>query len=385
MQEFYKKSLLGFLVLLAASVLIAYLCLQRSYLDAPLLPGQDSPIPWRALPNSDADRGGKSRVQIQDDPQRLRFDLNVATSVDYPFAAVDLAFQDHHRKPVHADLSRYSSVSLLVKCSPANTLMLSVPTFDSRVSRRDNIVSYRTPSAYFSCNESGAHVELDLTRMETPQWWFDMFKLDLSRQAYKLDQVPRIEIGTTFQSPRNTLSRVEIEVLELHGRDRRYLIFGGVLLALAWSGFGLWFFRKHSQALISDVKNKLQKDLPFVAYQQLSLEPHRDKEKTAILRLIATHYAKPDLDLDGVVSETGVNRNKINDILKSELGFTFSGYLNKLRLTEAARLLAEKDSATVAEIAYSVGYSNVSYFNKLFKEEYGCTPKAFRSACTPAE
>ncbi|WP_157200825.1 AraC family transcriptional regulator [Massilia sp. Root351] len=38
----------------------------------------------------------------------------------------------------------------------------------------------------------------------------------------------------------------------------------------------------------------------------------------------------------------------------------------------------------MAEIAYSVGYANVSYFNKLFKEEYGCTPKAFRSLATPA-
>ena len=302
MQEFYKKSLLGFLALLAASVIIAYLCLQRSYLDAPLLPRQDSPIPWRALPNSDASLGGKSSVQIHDDPQRLRFDLNVATDVAYPSAAVDLAFQDRHRRPLHADLSHYSSASLLVKCSPANTLTLSVPTFDSRVSKRGDLLSYRTPAAYFSCNENGAHVELDLTRMETPQWWFDMFKLDLSRQAYKLDQVPRIEIGTTFQSPRNTPSRVEIEMLELHGRDRRYLVFAGVLLSLAWSGFGLWFFRKHSQALVSDVKNKLQKDLPFVAYQQLSLEPHRDKEKTAILRLIATRYAQPELDLESGVA-----------------------------------------------------------------------------------
>lgn len=49
-----------------------------------------------------------------------------------------------------------------------------------------------------------------------------------------------------------------------------------------------------------------------------------------------------------------------------------TAYLNKLRLTEAARLLAEKDTASVSEIAYSVGYGSVSYFNKLFKEEYRC-------------
>jgi len=74
----------------------------------------------------------------------------------------------------------------------------------------------------------------------------------------------------------------------------------------------------------------------------------------------------------------GVNRTKINDILKEELGLTFSTYLNKLRLTEAARLLSENEEANVSEIAYSVGYNNASYFNKLFKAEYGCVPKTFK-------
>jgi AraC-like DNA-binding protein len=45
-------------------------------------------------------------------------------------------------------------------------------------------------------------------------------------------------------------------------------------------------------------------------------------------------------------------------------------------------LLTDKDGKPIAEIAYAVGYANVSYFNKLFKEEYGCTPKAFRSLAT---
>jgi AraC-like DNA-binding protein len=133
--------------------------------------------------------------------------------------------------------------------------------------------------------------------------------------------------------------------------------------------------------LTKDVRGRLQKDLPFVAYQQLSLEPHRDREKTAVLPFIGSKYADPALELDTVVEQTGVNRTKVGELLKTELGYTFSGYVNKLRLTEAARLLAEKESAAVAEIAYSVGYGNVSYFNKLFKEEYGCTPKAFRDAC----
>jgi AraC-like DNA-binding protein len=65
-----------------------------------------------------------------------------------------------------------------------------------------------------------------------------------------------------------------------------------------------------------------------------------------------------------------------------ELGMTFTSYLKKLRLTEAARLLTEKAGATVTEIGYSVGYPNPPYFNKLFKKEYGCTPKVFRKLAT---
>jgi AraC-like DNA-binding protein len=117
-------------------------------------------------------------------------------------------------------------------------------------------------------------------------------------------------------------------------------------------------------AFANDLHARMQKDLPLVAYQHLALEPHREKEKSAILRLLATRYADPELDLETVVSETGVNRNKVNDILKAEMGYTFTGYLNKLRLTEASRLLLANSSATIAEIAYSVGYKHSSYFNK---------------------
>jgi AraC-like DNA-binding protein len=381
MHEFFKQALVRFICLLSASVLVGYSCIDRSYLSAALLPAQEASIPWQMHGNTDAARGGQSSVQIGGDKGSLSFTLRVSKAVEYPLAAAELLFRDRDGRPAHADLSRYSSIAFHVRCSPANTLTFSVPTFDKKVSRRGDLLSYRSPAAFFSCSENRKLVELDLTRLETPQWWFQMFNLELSRQEYKLDQVPKIAFGNTFQSPDNIPATVVITDLVLKGRDDRYLFLLVFLLISGWGSFGIWFFRKHARALIEDVKGKLQKDLPFVAYQQLSLEPHRDKEKATVLGFIGANYSKADLDLDRVVERTGVNRSKINDILKSELGFTFSGYLNKLRLTEAARLLSEKSTATIAEIAYSVGYGNVSYFNKLFKEEYGCPPKAFRTAC----
>ena len=333
-------------------------------------PGE--PASGRPGPTSE---GGGLRQMFARNPMHIRDVLPTEAEGD---ALLDMLFDDGHGKQVWHDLTRYATTSFIVKCVPANTLTLTIPTFDPTTSRRDDMLSYRIMSAFFKCNEKPSRVVIDLTRMETQQWWFDMFKTDLSSHHYRLDQVPKFAFGSTLQSPMNTHSEVEIRELQLNGRDYRYPIVTAIILVIGWSIFGVWFFRAHTRALVAHLNSRMQRDLPLIAYQQLSMEPHRDKEKAAILRHMAMHYTNPDIDVESVAREVGVTRGKINDVLKNEFGFTFSGYLNKLRLTEAARLLAEKDSATVAEIAYSVGYSNVSYFNKLFKEEYGSTPKAFR-------
>jgi AraC-like DNA-binding protein len=277
------------------------------------------------------------------------------------------------------DLSKYSTVTFLAKCAPANSLMLNIVTVDKSVTKRGVKQTHLPVMTYFSCNEKGTPVSLDLTRLAIAGWWHEIEHVDIARQSYKLDHVTKWEFGASQYSPRDLDSHVEISGLTLHGRDDRYLVALGAILVIGWTAFGIWFFRAQSRALIAKLDSRLEKDLSFVAYRQLTVEPFEDKEKAAILRFIATHYADSGLDLEGVAAGTGANRNKINEVLKAELGMTFTSYLRKLRLTEAARLLTDKAAATVAEIAHSVGYANSSYFNKLFKEEYGCTAKEFRN------
>jgi len=84
------------------------------------------------------------------------------------------------------------------------------------------------------------------------------------------------------------------------------------------------------------------------------------------------------MSLELAVTRLGINRTKINELLRDELDTTFNAYLKKLRLTEAARLLC-RDDTDVADVPRLVGYRNVPYFNTLFKNEYGCTPKTFKS------
>jgi len=386
MQDFFKKALLGFVALVVASALLAWFCVHQSYPTISLLPLDRGELPWRLATTVDSGWGGTSTIRVQDSKrQSLRLDLRVTDASNYPFVSAELLFEDGKGKMDTVDLSRYSTVTFLAKCTPANTLIFSLATFDERLSKPGQFLTYPSPMTYFSCNEEGVPVTLDMTQLTIPIWWFYKLKLDLTRQSYNRGRVAKFIFGVSSQSPRNRDSQVEISQMTLHGRDRRYIVGLAVALVAGLCAFALWFFRAHSRALATHLESQLKKDLQFVAYRQSTLEPFKDREKAALLRFIATNYTDPDLRLEGVVAGAGVSRNKINEVLKSELGMTFTAYLNKLRLTEAARWLTEQSDATVAEIAYSVGYANVSYFNKLFKEEYGCTPKMFRGLAPRSE
>lgn len=380
MQDFYKRALIALLLLVLADALMAGLFMYGSYPTFSLLPARRDGALWHYRTFSDQTMGGASTVRL--DPrnrERLRFDFHLKKVAIYPYASSELVLEDKNGRQAHLDWSKYTTITFLAKCSPANTMTLVISTFDAKISTKGKAETYRSPGTYFSCNEQGVPVSLDMTRFTLPEWWFDQMKLDLSDQGYTLDGVSKVVFGTSPYSPRDTDSYLEVSELTLRGRDTRYLFALAVAMLASWLGFGLWFVRGHARALLAGLDTQMKKDLPLVAYRQLTLEPYKDKEKASILRFIATNYTDPGLDLEGVVAGTGANRNKVNEVLKAELGMTFTSYLNKLRLTEAARLLAENNSAAVAEIAYSVGYANVSYFNRLFKDEYGCTPKAFRS------
>ena len=377
MIDLYKKAFITFILFSLFSLVITYVSLERLYLDNQLLPTEKASIKWKAKARTDAEEGGESSTIINDDKYSLDVDFNVKSNTQYPYASISLIFQDEKGKQRFVDLSRYQSISFTVKCAPNNVLLFAAYTVEKTITKLDDIDTYRTPTTFFSCEEKWKKIHIDITTMKAPQWWLDKFGLELSKQAYKLDKVPRLSIGTTHQSPMNTDANIQVNDLTLHGYDWRYLIALVIALLTLWLGFIFWFFKEHTNAKINDVKEKIYKDRPLIAYQKLSLEPQKDKDKAAILRFMATEYANPDLNLDLTITKLGVSRTKINDVLKEELGFTFTAYLNKLRLTEAARLLSSKEVANVAEIAYFVGYKNVTYFNKLFKNSFGCTPKEF--------
>lgn len=91
-----------------------------------------------------------------------------------------------------------------------------------------------------------------------------------------------------------------------------------------------------------------------------------------------THYQK-DISLEDLSRHVGMTEVSFSRFIKKRTGKTFVDSLNEIRLGHASRLLIDT-TETVAEIAYKCGFNNLSYFNRVFKNRKGCTPKSFRES-----
>ena len=86
-----------------------------------------------------------------------------------------------------------------------------------------------------------------------------------------------------------------------------------------------------------------------------------------------------DITLEDMSSLLGFDRSYFCRIFKLATGATFTEYLNFVRICKAEKLLATT-SATVLDISADVGFSSVSYFNRIFKKYKNSSPSIYRSA-----
>lgn len=78
-----------------------------------------------------------------------------------------------------------------------------------------------------------------------------------------------------------------------------------------------------------------------------------------------------------VAEVVGLSPAYFSKLFKDETGMTFTNYLTKLRMQEAARLI-QKTSMRINEIAERMGYANLAYFSTVFRKYYEINPFEYR-------
>ena len=90
-------------------------------------------------------------------------------------------------------------------------------------------------------------------------------------------------------------------------------------------------------------------------------------------------HSHRQIELEDVAAQAGISPFHFLRLFSSVLGVTPHQYLVRSRLRHAARLLA-RDERTVTDIAYDVGFADLSNFVRTFHRAAGVSPLKFRQA-----
>jgi two-component system response regulator YesN len=96
-----------------------------------------------------------------------------------------------------------------------------------------------------------------------------------------------------------------------------------------------------------------------------------------VLEYINDNIRDSSLLLGDIAKKFHISISHLSKHIKNYTGITFTEYITKKRMEEAASLLLKSDQ-TIIEISEYVGYNDYFYFNKVFKRYFGITPSKYR-------
>lgn len=85
--------------------------------------------------------------------------------------------------------------------------------------------------------------------------------------------------------------------------------------------------------------------------------------------------------VNAIAEKLNISPGYLSNLLKVESGKTALEHIHIYLISEAKNRLIGKDQ-NVSEIAYALGFENLSYFSRLFKKEVGVSPNSFKKQMT---
>jgi signal transduction histidine kinase/DNA-binding response OmpR family regulator len=139
------------------------------------------------------------------------------------------------------------------------------------------------------------------------------------------------------------------------------------------------------EILQSRINNLLTQRLRLRDYYRKDVSLLSDKEKLPTLdeqflekahNYIEKNLLNAKFSIETLAAEMNMSRSQLHRKLAAIAGQSTSEFIRNVRLRKAAFLLSNQQGG-VSEVAFEVGFDNLSYFTRSFKEVYNCTPSEF--------
>jgi signal transduction histidine kinase/DNA-binding response OmpR family regulator/ligand-binding sensor domain-containing protein len=112
--------------------------------------------------------------------------------------------------------------------------------------------------------------------------------------------------------------------------------------------------------------------------EELQLGNKDQQFMNKLIEAVDKYLDDPELSVEKLGSEVGLTRTALYRKMMALTGQKPTEFIRTIRLKKAAEMI-KRDTASISEIAYSVGFNNPSYFSETFKKEFGVSPKEYKS------
>lgn len=139
----------------------------------------------------------------------------------------------------------------------------------------------------------------------------------------------------------------------------------------------VFLYRKKKQEIRIESRTNLSNQ-NLVQYLTIPESPAMEKvhpvfDKT---RAYIDRNLTETIKLEDLASEMAVSLRQLQRIFQSELNTTPKAFIITYKLEKAAKML-KNERLTVSEVSFMLGFSNPSYFSRVFKKYFGIPPTSF--------
>lgn len=122
------------------------------------------------------------------------------------------------------------------------------------------------------------------------------------------------------------------------------------------------------------LRNALEQGVSGMAVDMFGL-PRKDEEfLEKFSSIIRENLGNAELSNEFLAEQMNMSQSTLVRKIRKLLNTSPNNHVRSMRIAAAAEMLKNSHGNNISEICYSVGFSNLSYFTKCFKEKYGKTP-----------
>lgn len=326
--------------------------------------------PLVVVPYDDLEAGGNSSVTlIQWKPERTMYNYVLGKNIEYPYIGIMLGIEDSS----FFDFSQYDYCNITIRAEKGTVFPMYFFTHIKDYSSWDNIYSFHHLQYLLSVDAEWNTLKVPFNEYDTPNWWLSKNKFkNKNFELPDFSKVAVINIANCNILDKTVEDSVEIKEISFHVSYTYFGVYSVLFLCLYFASLFtyLHFVKRRKNAETGST------DTVFV-YKKLDIQNNADKEEDTVFNTIISNFSNPELAVTDIQNSTGISERKIAAIIRNKTNLNFKQFLNKLRISEGKRLLLETD-LQISEIAFRIGYNNISHFNRVFKSLEAISPGDFR-------